>query len=95
MDPYSLKYPFPSVSKPGTTVGVVTLARPKAKHLDAMERARERSGDMAAVVSLVAGITGQSVEDVGEMDAADFTAVSAMATDFLSDTGSTPAPVEN
>jgi len=71
----------------GAKVGVLHLRRPKARDLEAMELAG--GGNVARTVVLISAVAEISVEQVRELDGADFNRISDVVSGFL---GEAPAP---
>ena len=69
----------------GMEMRQLNLRRPKVRDLERMDKA---AGDMAKALTLIADLSEIAPDDLREMDAADFIAVSTALSDFLA---STPA----
>lgn len=80
MDPYKLKYPLESSKG---TISEVTLRRPKAKDLLAVDQVAQKSGDLASVFTLVSLLSALTKSEVEDLDAEDFGELSEMVTGFL------------
>ncbi len=67
------------------TVAAITLRRPKVKDIAAFERARTAPGatDVDGSLLMISLLSGLSAEDVGEIDAEDFMAMSEHLAEVL------------
>lgn len=64
----------------GVSVNELTMRRPKVRDLESIDRI---SGDTAKAVALVANLAEIATDEVRELDAEDFVAVSTAVGDFL------------
>lgn len=64
----------------GETVHVLTLARPRVKHLKAMD---EATGDVEKAAMLIGALAGIPPASVDQMDAEDFAKASEAVADFF------------
>ena len=86
-----LTHPFKLVKDDAITLTQVTVSPPRMKTLRAMEKAQAGS-DLDVMVALVIGTTGLTEADVNEMNPADFSVISKVASDFLSGSDLIQAP---
>lgn len=68
----------------GVTITEVEIGRPKTKHLRQMDQKRAGgASDMDQIVEMVRLLTGLTEEQIDELDAVDFTALSETVGDFF------------
>lgn len=81
-----LAYP---IEAGGATIAAVTIRRPKAKDLRALDTARAGgASEVEQSMVMIEGLTGLPREVVDELDATDFAALGEAVADFFSQ----PAP---
>jgi hypothetical protein len=69
-------------------VDTLTLAKPRARHLEAMDSV---TGSVVSVEALIGALSGVPVLALREMDAEDFSAISAVIKSFLEPKGAAGA----
>lgn len=78
-----LQHPFKMTKDAAVTLTQVSVSPPRMKTIRAMDKAQAGS-DIDVMVELVKGATGLSADDVDELHPVDFSAISKVASDFLS-----------